>query len=212
MLLISRRFLRGARYILVGCFVVLFLDFLWSYQSSYPTLRLTDTQGLKGIRSVYITSTQWNSGTLLQDHWIPSLLQLAKDLKAANISVFISIYENGSWDDTKKLLLQLKSTLEDSHIQHQITIDDASHKQIIAQNTSSSGWLKTSYGREMRRIPYLASVRNEALKPLASLAESGVMFDKIVYINDVVFSVSATLCRPKGCGTTDEQTVPRHPM
>ncbi|KAL9589917.1 MAG: hypothetical protein Q9203_001272 [Teloschistes exilis] len=190
MLLISRRSLRGARYTLFGCFVVLFLDFLWSYQSSYPTLRSTDAQGLKGIRSVYIASTQWNSGTLLQNHWIPSLLQLTKDLKAANIFVFISIYENGSWDDTKKLLLQLKSTLEDHHIQHQITIDDASHEQIIAQNTSSSGWLKTSYGREMRRIPYLASVRNEALKPLASLAESGVMFDKIVYINDVVFSAS----------------------
>ncbi|KAI4199659.1 MAG: hypothetical protein LQ350_004450 [Teloschistes chrysophthalmus] len=169
------------------------------YQSSYPTFRSTDVQSLKGVKSVYIASTQWNSGTLLEDHWIPSLLQLAKDLKAANISVFISIYENGSWDDTNSLLLKLKSTLEDSHIHHQITIDDASHEQIIAQNTSSSGWLKTSYGREMRRIPYLANVRNQALNPLAPLAESGVMFDKIVYINDVVFSVSAIFTpRPKG--------------
>lgn len=213
MLLISRRFLRGARYFLFGCFVVLFLDFLWSSQSSYPPLRSTDAQSLKGVGSVYIASTQWNSGTLLQDHWIPSLLQLAKDLKAANISVFISIYENGSWDATKSQLLQLKRTLEDSHIQHQITIDDASHEQIIAQNTSSSGWLKTSYGREMRRIPYLANVRNQALKPLAPLAESGVMFDKIVYINDVVFSVSAgTLRRLKGCRMTNKRTVTRHPM
>ncbi|KAL8690868.1 MAG: hypothetical protein Q9218_003782 [Villophora microphyllina] len=129
-----------------------------SIQSSYPALHLTpDAQSLEGVRSVYIASTQWNSGTLLQSYWIPSLLQLVKDLRAANISVFISIYENGSWDTTKSLLQQLRITLEDSNVQHQITIDDASHEQIIAQNASSSGWLKTSYGREMRRIPYLAN-------------------------------------------------------
>ena len=48
----------------------------------------------------------------------------------------------------------------------------------------------TAYGKEMRRIPYPASVWNEALKPLSTLGESGAKFDKILYINDVVFSVS----------------------
>lgn len=64
---------------------------------------------------------------LLQDYWIPSLLQVANNFKAADISVFISIYENGSVDHTKNLLLQLKRTLEDSDIQHHITTDDTSH-------------------------------------------------------------------------------------
>lgn len=46
----------------------------------------------------------------------------------------------------------------------------------------------------MRRIPYLVHVRNQALEPLSGLAESGVVFDKTIYINDVVFSVGSA-CR-----------------
>ncbi|KAL8651517.1 MAG: hypothetical protein Q9226_004672 [Calogaya cf. arnoldii] len=128
----------------------------------------------------------WNSGILLQEHWIPSLLHLVDELREANITIFISIYENGSWDSTKAVLSQLKGTLEDKGVSHEIDDDDTTHKEIISQN-ASAGWLETAHGREMRRIPYLASVRNQALKPLAALTESGVLFDKMVYINDVVF-------------------------
>lgn len=130
---------------------------------------------------------------MLQDHWIPTLLQVVKELKAADISVFVSIYENGSWDDTKSILQQLRLTLEALDVQYEIVVDDTSHEQIIAdarsRNASDSGWLRTAYGREMRRISYLAGVRNEALKPLARLNGDGVRFDRILYINDVIFSV-----------------------
>ena len=122
-------------------------------------------------------------------HWISSLLQLVTELKAANVSVFVSNYENGSWDSTKPLLQQLK---QDLNIEHQITIDDKSHEEIITKarnNPSSKGWLGTFYGRELRRIPYLDDVRNEALKSLLYLGRAGTKFDRILYINDVVFSV-----------------------
>ena len=190
MIRITRRSLKRIRYAVLVAFTVLFLDFLLSRQSSYPLLDSTsDAEALKTIRSVYIASTQWNSGTLLEKHWIPSLLQVVSDLKSANISVFVSIYENGSWDSTKTLLQHLQQTLEARGVNNQITIDSTSHEQIISQNTSAYSWLKTLYGQEPRRIPYLASVRNEALKPLSALAKSGTRFDKVVYINDVVFSV-----------------------
>lgn len=190
MILIARRSLKRIRYFVLVAFSVLLLDFVLSRQSSYPLLASTsNAEGLKAIRSVYIASTQWNSAILLEKHWIPSLLQVVSDLKSANISVFVSIYENGSWDSTKTLLQQLQQTLEARGVKNQVTIDSTSHEQIVSQNTSAYGSLKTAYGEEKRRIPYLASVRNEALKPLSALAKSGIKFDKVVYINDVVFSV-----------------------
>ncbi|KAL8987443.1 MAG: hypothetical protein Q9177_003348 [Variospora cf. flavescens] len=192
MFLVSRRRPRIIRYFLFAVVIVPILDFLWSYQSAYPLVHFTaSAQHVKNTRSVFIASSVWNSGSLLQDHWIPSLLQVAGDLKAANISVFISIYENGSWDSTKSVLKQLKQTLEGKGIPHEIVIDDISHNEIIGKNASSAGWLSTAHGKEMRRIPYLATVRNEALKPLRSLTDSGTSFDKLVFINDVVFQKAA---------------------
>ncbi|KAL8966892.1 MAG: hypothetical protein Q9197_005735 [Variospora fuerteventurae] len=194
MFLVSRRPPRIIRYFLFAVVIVPILDFLWSYQSAYPLVHSTaSAQHVKNTRSVFIASSVWNSGSLLQDHWIPSLLQVAGDLKAANISVFISIYENGSWDSTKSVLKQLKQTLEGKGIPHEIVIDDISHNEIIGKNASSAGWLSTAHGKEMRRIPYLATVRNEALKPLGSLTGSGTSFDKLVFINDVVFQVRLSL-------------------
>lgn len=191
MFLVPRRRLRILRYALFAVTVLPLLDYFWTYQSSYPSLHLTsDARNLKTTRSVYIASSLWNAGPLLQDHWIPSLLQVADDLKAADISVFIAIYENGSWDTTKSILERLRQTLDSRGIRHEIVIDDTSHEQIIRNNSSVAGWLETAYGRELRRIPYLASVRNEALKPLAALTTSGVKFDKLIFLNDVVFQVS----------------------
>ena len=195
MFALTRRRSRFLRSVCLTIFAVLFLDFLFSRQPSYHLAKqVTSAQELTKVQSVYIASAQWNSGKLLEAQWIPSLLQLVNELKAANISVFVSIYENGSWDSTKTLLTQLRQTLEDSDVRHQITIDDTSHEQIIvkAQNDpTSEGWLQTAYGKELRRISYLAGVRNEALRPLATLNKSGVRFDKILYINDVVFSVGS---------------------
>ena len=191
----TRRRTRFLRSVCLTIFAVLFLDFLFSHQSSYHLpKRITSAHELTNVQSVYIASAQWNSGKLLEAQWIPSLLQLVDELKAANISVFLSIYENGSWDSTKTLLTQLRQTLEDSDVRHQITIDDTSHEQIIVKaqkDPTSEGWLQTAYGKELRRISYLAGVRNEALRPLSTLSKSGVQFDKILYINDVVFSVGS---------------------
>ncbi|KAL8916905.1 MAG: hypothetical protein Q9172_006055 [Xanthocarpia lactea] len=206
MVVFSRRRPRILRYILTIVLALPAFDFLSNYQSSYPQLRTTSSASkLKNTRSVYIASTIWNSGSLLQDHWIPSLLQITDDLKAANITVFISIYENGSWDSTKSILRQLRRTLEGKGIQHEIAIDDTSHEDIIVRNASSHGWLATAHGREMRRIPYLATVRNQALKPLATLLDQGVKFDKMIYINDVVFKVGLHLVHPPDLAINNER-------
>ncbi|KAL8946424.1 MAG: hypothetical protein Q9222_007185, partial [Ikaeria aurantiellina] len=158
--------------------------------TTYPNPpAIASAKDIEGTESVFIASSLWNSGNLLQEHWVPALLQTVKELKAANIRVFVSIYENGSWDSTKSILSQLKKELDDADIRNQISLDDKAHKDVIKQNDTASGWLQTAHGVEMRRIPYLASVRNEALKPLVGLTESGQYFDRLIYINDVVFSI-----------------------
>ena len=191
MVLMTRRNIRRLRYFLLAAVGVLLLDLILSRQSVYPPL---DYNGSAShpleIKSVYIAANQWNSATLLEQHWIPNLIQLLNDLKLANISVYVSIYENGSWDSTKVVMQQLKQTLTDMAVEHRITIDDTSHEQIISESHSTSGWIQTAYGKSLRRIPYLANVRNEALKPLSTLTSSGVKFDRILYINDVVFSAA----------------------
>ena len=209
----SRRRLRILRYVCFACFGLLLFDFLLSRQSAYPNLdTIRDAGSIKGARSVYIASTQWNSGDLLREHWIPNLIQVVNSLKAANISIFVSIYENGSWDSTKSTLQQLRQTLEELDVPNHINIDDVSHEQTIAQNKSMSGWLKTTYGSEMRRIPYLASVRNKALEPIARLGLSGVKYDKLLYINDVVFSVSLLLQELIHCDCAEHECESRHWM
>jgi hypothetical protein len=51
----------------------------------------------------------------------------------------------------------------------------------------------TTRKKEMRRIPYLAAARNRAMVPLRELAgregEQRRVFDKVVWLNDVIFSV-----------------------
>ncbi|KAL8704718.1 MAG: hypothetical protein Q9201_002142 [Fulgogasparrea decipioides] len=188
MLFVTRRRFKIFRHVLIAISFFLVLDLL-CIQRTYPTLQTTThAKDLKGVSNIYIASTQWNSGPLLQEHWVPNLLQVVKDLKAANVRVYISIYENGSWDSTKTTLSQLRQSLDSIGIQNRIILDDKSHEYIIAHNDSATGWLQTAHGSEMRRIPYLASVRNEALKPLKDLTEAGEKFDRLLFINDVIFS------------------------
>ena len=41
---------------------------------------------------------------------------------------------------------------------------------------------------ELRRIPYLARLRNLVMEPLFEMKKSGQTVDKILFLNDVVFT------------------------
>ena len=149
-----------------------------------------DLVNRQDINSVYIASSQYNSETLLRERWIPSLVQLVKELQSVNITVYVSIYESGSVDGTKAALSELKKSLMDLKVDHMIKLDEDTHATTIATMLATPhGWLRTLYGKEMRRIVYLADVRNKALEPLQNLNNAGVTFDKILFLNDFVFSV-----------------------
>lgn len=118
----------------------------------------------------YIASLLHNSEAILP-HYSRSLLHLAKDLGPSNI--YVSIYENDSRDRTPALLQKLDKKLQSIGVQTHIVTDTQSKDM-----------------RQKNRIERLATYRNLAMAPFNE--ELGGMlhgkpFDKVIWINDVLF-------------------------
>ncbi|PGH15972.1 hypothetical protein AJ80_05348 [Polytolypa hystricis UAMH7299] len=144
--------------------------------------------------SVFIASTHWNNERILRSHWNAAVLELVTVLGPEN--VFVSVLEGGSWDDSKGALRELDAKLADLGVQRSIVLEDETHQDHIEQVPveQREGWIDTPRGkRELRRIPYLAGLRNRSLKPLEELAEKGVGFDRVLFLNDVVFTTNDVL-------------------
>ncbi len=84
-------------------------------------------------------------------------------------NVFVSIYENGSTDQTKALLRTFESLTK-----------TVGMRVVIRTSMRTKGQFN-------HRIEYLAEVRNAALNPLHELRDAeGEIFDSIVFMNDVL--------------------------
>ena len=141
---------------------------------------------------MFIASTHWNNEASLRGFWNQAVLDLVEHLGPDN--VYISIYESGSWDDSKNALRQLDHDLERLGVQRTIVLKDTTHADEISKPPSEEGWIDTPRGmKELRRIPYLAHLRNLSLKPLMEMALNGVKYDKVLFLNDVAFTVGAPL-------------------
>jgi hypothetical protein len=140
---------------------------------------------------VYIASLHWNDGWLVRQYWSDAVVGLAEALGPQN--VFVSVYESGSWDDTKEALQELDSTLGRMGVPRNITLSDVTHEEEMAKDPDGPGWVETPRGRkELRRIPFLAELRDKTLRDLIKLRDQGIHFDKVLFLNDVVFRVSST--------------------
>jgi hypothetical protein len=130
----------------------------------------------------------WNTGPLLREFWNGAVVGLTEALGPEN--VFVSVYESGSWDDSKTALEELEVELARRDVPRNIHMSNVTHKDEISRRPGGSGWIETPRGkRELRRIPFLAQLRNRTLRDLTELAAQGEVFDKILFLNDVVFSV-----------------------
>ncbi|KAL9027805.1 MAG: hypothetical protein Q9196_003726 [Gyalolechia fulgens] len=137
---------------------------------------------------IFVASIHWNNEAILRSHWNEAVLRLVEHFGPKNI--YISILESGSWDDSKGALRLLDGELERLGAQKTIVLDEATHADEIARTPGTSGWIDTARGKkELRRIPYLSRLRNRSLEPLAKLAEEGTKFDRVLFLNDVVFDV-----------------------
>lgn len=139
-------------------------------------------------QKIFIASIHWNNEKILRSHWIPSVLGLVDHFGKDN--VYVSVQESGSWDNSKGALRELDKALEQAGVRKRIILDETTHEDEIKKSPAESGWIQTSRGaKELRRVPYLSKLRNLVLEPLQELAEAGEHYDKILFLNDVVFTV-----------------------
>lgn len=182
--LIRRRFIRA----LLIIFVVWNLIELHLILRRISKTELIYREQPRRQERIYIASINWNSEPILRSHLSQAIVELAWKLGPDN--VFISVYESGSYDNTKGALLELDAELERRRIPRSITLSPVTHEDEIAAPPGDEGWIVTPKGKtELRRIPYLSRIRDLSLEPLHELARQGITFDKILFINDVVFTV-----------------------
>ena len=109
----------------------------------------------------------------------------------------MSILENGSVDGSRDILLELKKTLKERGVEYTIRseedfrdgvkfLDTGLLHRILGDEGTGDNWIMTDKGWFPRRIRYLAELRNMVLDPLK---QASIPFDKILFINDVIFSV-----------------------
>jgi Cryptococcal mannosyltransferase 1 len=113
-------------------------------------------------------------GRLAKGIWAEKILELVELLGPDN--VFLSIYENDAGAVGQAALQELDEKLEFPHLlkfEEHLPID-VFPTVIVPDGT-----------RRVKRIAYLAEVRNRALRPLET---SEVRYDKLLYLNDVVFN------------------------
>jgi len=176
------------RILQIACILFLVQSIVDYRRSRAPTL---SDVGRPDGQKIFIASIHWNNENILRSHWVPGVLGLVEHFGKEN--VYVSVQESGSWDDSKGALRELNQSLELTGVRRRIILDETTHADEIAKPPAESGWIKTPRGaKELRRIPYLAGLRNLVLKPLEELAEAGEHFDKILFLNDVVFTVCTT--------------------
>lgn len=179
------RYIRAALLLFLLFFFVDLLSLSWIL-SRQPTPATPPSS--RPAERIYIASIHWNNELVLRSNWSKAVLELAQHLGPGNI--YISLYESGSRDDSKGALRLLDADLGQLSVPRTVILDETTHADELARPPTSSGWIDTPRGKkELRRIPYLSGLRNTSLKPLAQLAANGTTFDKILFLNDVVFTV-----------------------
>ncbi|EXJ93773.1 hypothetical protein A1O1_02166 [Capronia coronata CBS 617.96] len=202
----QRRLLRALVFIFGALFLLDLLTLLKHYREfsrnllSHTYTELSTLPSPVQNQKIFICAQFWTNAKVIHDRWGQALLDLVGVLGKDN--VYVSIYESGSLDNTKDILQVLDNVLAENHISRSIVLDPTTHADEInagpldEQGNPRPGWIQTTTvgaGKEMRRIPYLANLRNKALKPLFDLHSKGRNFDRILFLNDIVFQPSDVL-------------------
>jgi hypothetical protein len=141
----------------------------------------------------YMAINFFNNEEILP-HFMSEFFKLVNFLGKDN--VFVSIYENGilqynrfeheigSKDKTKELLVEFKARLQAHIIPHRVLIDPREAR------------------RGEHRIPYMARIRNEVMRPLYQFRDNSSILGKhfssasniwVVFINDIYYKVKVSI-------------------
>lgn len=124
---------------------------------------------------VFIAASLYDrGGDLAKGQWGDQLLQLIELLGDKN--VFVSIYENDSGAEGEKALRELEQKIPSAK---SIVFEEHLDFKSLPSVTIPGG------EKRLKRIEYLAQVRNRALQPLDDHPET--RYDKLLYLNDVLF-------------------------
>jgi len=189
---------------LFSLFVILVLDFFLIALSHPPSRRVPLLSGARNKQKIFIASIHRNSERILRSHWNEAVVNLATHLGIQN--VFISVHESGSQDNTKGALRDLDFVLKELGIHGSIELNQTVDQQVAEIMTRpeavEEGWIATPRGKiELRRIPYLARLRNRVMEKLDAEAALGRTYDIVLWLNDVVFTVRVLLNKrlSRGC-------------
>ena len=131
-------------------------------------------RGNPGQEKVYIAAAiRDRHGHLAKGPWADNILELVDLLGPDN--VFLSVYENDSGPIAKAALQDLEERIA---FPHSLVFEEHLPLDAVPRVELPDGTHRT------KRIAYLAEVRNRALKPLQT---AQVRYDKLLYLNDVVF-------------------------
>jgi hypothetical protein len=149
--------------------------------------------------AVFIAGMHTDTAPLLHRSWASSLADLARRLGPAN--VYVSLVEVGSSDATRSELRQLQRRLEALGVT--VTLQtgpagwelarEAAHKPPRGQRRPGWVWHHGGERVDMRRAPLQARSRNRAMEPLMALAAEGKVFERVLWIDDVVFTAQDAL-------------------
>ena len=187
------RVFRASLLLLALFCIVDIISLISTRQHQILTVKGPNVRGQK----VFIASIHWNNEPILRSNWSAAVLELVDYFGPEN--VYISIFESGSWDNSKEVLRVLESDLERKGVQRTVKLSETTHADELKQ-PPTDGWIQTPRGKkELRRIPYLSKLRNLALEPLNNLGDR-MKFDKVLFLNDVVFTVRTFLITVRsGC-------------
>ncbi|KAF7593988.1 hypothetical protein BBP40_010385 [Aspergillus hancockii] len=146
------------------------------YSALRSTVSHSTLSGRGNLRNekVFIAVSLYDrGGKLAQGQWGSTVLRLIDLLGEDN--VFLSIYENDSGPEGGTALRALEKQVK---CNKSIVIEEHFDLNTLPRVTIPGGSKRT------KRIDYLAEVRNRALRPLD---ESETRYDKLLYLNDVVF-------------------------
>jgi Cryptococcal mannosyltransferase 1 len=138
------------------------------------------------IGRVVIASLLKDNEEILKAGWSDAVVNLTRALGPEN--VWISIHESGSRDGTKNELQSLHLRLMELGAGHEINMADVGEDMHDMMPRGGPGWLNVKGERVMRRIPWLAELRNLNLEPLRELKTKKIVFDKMLFLNDIIFT------------------------
>lgn len=145
------------------------------YKALRQRASASDSPGRVNLENqkVFIAASIYDKGgKLCGGDWAENVLELIQLLGPNN--AFLSIFVNDSGPEAKEALEALERRVP------------CDHALVFEDHLSLDGLpLIRIHGSErVKRIEYLAEVRNRALRPLET---SNTLFDKLLYLNDVIF-------------------------